>query len=64
MLDYAGHAQTKFSLSFPCNLSYPNNSINLVITDMNQAVLANIRLFLALLKMILKISAGKNKLNA
>ena len=55
MLDYAGHAQTKFILSFPCNLSYPNNSINLVITDMNQAVLANIRLFLALLKMILKI---------
>ena len=34
------HAQqTKFSLIFPCNLSYSNNSINPVTTVMNQAVI-------------------------
>ena len=40
MLDYEGHAQTKRSFSFPCviHLSH-NNSINPLITDMNQSVL-------------------------
>ena len=36
-----------------------NNSINPVVTDMNQSVLADIRLSLGLLKMIAKIKAGK-----
>ena len=36
------------------HLSY-NNSINPVITDMNQSVLPDIRLFLGLPKMIAKI---------
>ena len=49
------HAQIKFSLRFPCNLSWPNNSTNPATTDMNQAVLANIRLSLCLPKMIVKI---------
>ena len=35
--------------------SYPKNSINPVITDMNQSVLADVRLSLGLLKMIVKI---------
>ena len=56
MLDYEGHAQTKRSFSFPCviHLSH-NNSINPVITDMNQSVLADIRLSLGLPKMVQKI---------
>ena len=40
------------------HLSY-NNSINPVITDMNQSVLPDIRLFLGLPKLIAKIWAGK-----
>ena len=36
-----------------------NTSINLVITDTNQSVLADIRLFLGLPKTIAKIKAGK-----
>ena len=38
-----------------------NNSINPVITDMNQSVLADIRLFLGLLKMIAKNVSRENK---
>ena len=36
-----------------------NNSINSITTDMNQLVLADIRLSLGLPKMIAKIQAGK-----
>ena len=50
--------QNVVSIFHVIHLSH-NNSINPVITDMNQSVLADIRLSLGLPKMIAKISAGK-----
>ena len=54
------HKQNVASVFHVIHLLSHSNSINPVMTDMNQSVLADIRLFLGLPpKMIAKIQAGR-----